>query len=255
MTEIRRYICALCVMLLLSLAGCAGGMLPITDDWNSDTVVFIPLDPEKTETDPETQPDSEEKTEAPTQPQADSTIAAPENPTTQQHSGEKTPGSGPHQPSPAETQVPQPTANVPAETVPEPTLYDISGYAVGTLEQQIADRINVLRSEQNLPALTLDGRLCAIASARAWELVTLWSHTRPNGLWFSTIGADYGYSGYIAAENLFHSGAEPAAQDVVQGWMNGSSQKDNLLAASHMTVGIGVYRSNGIVYIACLFSG
>ena len=246
--KIHGYICALCAVMLLGFSGCGNGMISIMDDRKSDTVVFIPLDPEKEATIPEIHPTQQEATVAPTEMVPDSNLAETEVPSTQSQSGGN---SNPAQPT--EPSLPPETA--PAETVPEPTRYDISGYGVGALEQGLLEQINARRAEHSLPALVLDYRLCAIASARAWELETLWSHTRPNGMPFSTIGADYGYSGYIAAENLYYNGAEPAVQDVVQAWMNGTAQRDHILASGCTVVGIGVYRANGYCYIACLFVG
>ena len=140
----------------------------------------------------------------------------------------------------------------PPETEPEKTIYDISGYSLGALEYGMIDQINTARGEESHSALNLDGRLSAIASCRAYELAQLWSHTRPDGRSYATVLEDYGYGAGAVTELLVYgSGSGDAAQMVSQ-WLASESHKANLLSDGFSTVGIGVYRTNGITYVCCL---
>ena len=142
---------------------------------------------------------------------------------------------------------------MPVET--EPPLYDISGYVVGSLETAMMDEINRYRSEEGLSALGKSSRLCAIASARAYEACQSWSHTRPDGRNYTTVFGDYGYGCSISAENLLYTSGGEDAATLVSKWMGSDGNRSNLMNAGFTTVGIGIYKANGYVYIACLLVG
>ena len=154
---------------------------------------------------------------------------------------------------PDETEVP---ATEPAETEPEPTdppLYDISGYSVGGLEYAMKDAINAYRREAGLGELSLSSRLCAIASCRGYEISQVWSHTRPDGRGHQTVLSDYGYGGY-AQELLVYVSGSGDGQAIIDKWMASDSHRD-LLMGGYSTIGIGVYRTGGYTYVACLLVG
>ena len=141
----------------------------------------------------------------------------------------------------------------PPET--EPPLYDISGYTVGSLEKAMMNEINRLRSEEGLAELSKSSRLCAIASARAYEASLSWSHTRPDGTSYTTVFQDYGYGCGASAENLIYtSGGEDGAALVAR-WMDAEGNRNNLMGSGFSTVGIGIYQADGYVFIACLLAG
>ena len=184
----------------------------------------------KKETDPTTAPTTA-PTEAPaeteTEPVEEETVPTEE--ATEEATGETTP---------------------PVET--EPPLYDISGYAVGSLETAMMDAINGYRTAEGLGELSRDSWLCAIASARAYEASLSWSHTRPNGTSYATVFSDYGFGCGASAENLLYtSGGEDAAALVAK-WMGSEGNRGNLMSADYTTSGIGAYYANGFTYIACL---
>lgn len=162
---------------------------------------------------------------------------------------------------PPATKEPQPPATTAPATEPartEPAKadpYDISGYACGSLEYAIADAINASRQEAGRSALTFSGRLSAIASVRAYEASVSFSHTRPSGGSFSGVLSDYGYGYSRAAENLLQCSSGYTAADMVNLWMGSKGHRDNLLSPDSTTLGIGVYRENGMVYVAAIFTG
>ena len=279
---------AICLILLAALAliGCA----KTEDPYRVDTVVYIPADPtdapESTEmTLPEETEIPETSVEASTEPETAETepkaTEAAKKPaaSSKKPSSTKKPSSGKNNsgtsPKPAATESPAteppaaelPTAESPVEqpseemipateiveTEPEPTvppLYDISGYSVGGLETAIKDAINVQRAAAGLGELGLNSRLCAIASCRGYEISRVWSHTRPDGRGYQTVLSDYGFGG-SARELLIYVSGSGDGQSVVDQWMLSDSSKD-LLLGGFSTVGIGVYRTGGYTYIACL---
>ena len=162
------------------------------------------------------------------------------------------PATEPPATEPPATEIPvtEPPSTEPPET--EPPLYDISGYVVGNLEYEILDRINEYRTEEGLEALYLDGYLCAIASCRGYEASLVWSHTRPDGRSFATVLDDYGYGAGTAQELLAYATGDAGA--MVDKWMSSDSHRDILLGG-YTTLGVGVYRANGVTFVACLVIG
>lgn len=250
----RKKLIALCILAIL-LPGCWAQ----EDPYRVDTVIYIPVDP----TDPteETAAETAKPTEAeetqPTEQTVPETTGPAKKPTggSAKPSGSKGSSSGSSssakQTEPPETTAPtQPPVTEPTE--PEDTLYDISGYAVGALEQQIAERINQYRVEAGLSPLTFDSYLCAVASARGYEASSYWSHSRPDGRHFSTVLGDYGYGASVADELLVHGSGDAAA--IVDMWMNSESHRNILMSPSYTTVGVGVYSGTSWV-ICCLVTG
>ena len=155
---------------------------------------------------------------------------------------------------PPATEIPEtePPATEPPMTEPpatEPPLYDISDYAVSDLEYAMLERINEYRLEADLEELWMDEYLCAIASCRAYESSLVWSHTRPDGRGYWTVLDDYGYGGGASGELLGYSTGDGAA--VVDKWMSSDSHSA-LLMSSSSTIGIGIYCSGGVIYVAVL---
>lgn len=193
-------------------------------------------------------------TEAPTRPletgPAQTEPAATRPPETEPPETEAA-ATEPENTEPAVTE-PEPTeapSTQPPETEPEEPLYDISGYTVGSLEYGIRDEINGAREEG---ALSLDSRLCAIASCRANEISRVWSHTRPDGRHYSTVLSDYGYGAGSVTELLVYVTGQGDAASIVAKWLESDSHRSSLLSGSYRTVGIGVYRSGGYTYVCCL---
>lgn len=158
---------------------------------------------------------------------------------------------------PPETTVPETTGE--SQQMTEPTEegtdpYDISGYTCGNLEYGILDAVNAGRREAGMPELTLDHRLSAVASVRAYEASGSFSHTRPDGRDFSTVLADYGYGYGHAGENLLQCSDGYSAADMVALWMGSAGHRANILDPEAATLGVGVYRSGGMVYVAAIFT-
>lgn len=175
-----------------------------------------------------------------------------------QPSATESPATQPAETKPAQTQPPEtePPATEPVETQPptEPA-YDPSGYSVGSLEYAVLEQINLYRDEAGVAALSMNEGLCAVASVRAYEISVLWSHTRPDGRGYATVLSDYGYGYADAAENLIYVSGSGDAASMVAKWMSSEKNKNVLISESFAAAGIGIYRANGVTYLANLLIG
>lgn len=249
----------LILALVLALSGCK-----LQTDVKLDTIVDIPLHP--------TEETAEATAAAETEPPTEQTVpteVTTEKPQTgnsaQKPSGGKKPSKDsaketkPKETKPAPTEpVTQPPTEAPTQPVTEaptqPKPYDPSGYTPGSRDRGIADAVNACRREAGLESLTLDTRLCAIASVRAWEASRVWSQSRPDGSAGTTVLAEYGYSYTVAAQNLYFGTG--GAQSIVDKWMSSGERKANILMASATTIGVGSYTTaDGLTYVAALFVG
>lgn len=105
---------------------------------------------------------------------------------------------------------------------------------------------NVERSRNGLSELKTCTALQNAAGARASEIVSSFSHTRPNGASWSTAikaqGISYGKSG----ENIAAGKATP--YDTVSQWMNSEGHRANILNSSFSHLGVGYKNASGSRY-------
>ena len=94
--------------------------------------------------------------------------------------------------------------------------------------------INDEREKAGLKALAWDSNLESTADVRAMECAQEFSHTRPNGSPWYTVNSDI-----MGGENLAF-GYENA-RDVVRGWMDSISHRENILYPSFDTIAISIY--------------
>lgn len=280
------------IMAVLCLTGCGRGADPYRVDTVIQIPVDptgAPAEPEPTEaqTEPETAP--EEETSAPTEKPAASgsagkktsgkssgtgkTTTTKKNPKSETTSkaSQTTESSEPlaTDPEPTKTEAShtealeteppteppsEPPTIPPAEPPAEPS-YDPSGYRVGSLEYAVLEQINGYREEAGVPPLAMDEDLCAVASVRAYEISILWSHTRPDGRGYASVLTDYGYAASGAAEHLVYASGNGNAAKIVSKWMSAEKNQESLLGGGCSAAGIGVYRSGGVTYLACLLVG
>ena len=113
------------------------------------------------------------------------------------------------------------------------------------MAQEVLSMVNEERAAAGLNALTMDDSLNAAACVRAREIVTSFSHTRPDGSSFSTVASGaYG-------ENIA-KGQQSAAR-VMAAWMSSSGHRANILNSRWSTIGICAYEYNGVMYWVQLF--
>lgn len=104
----------------------------------------------------------------------------------------------------------------------------------------VLDIVNKERKANGLTTLKMDKDLLEAAMIRAQETAVLFSHSRPIGL------SCYTASEKIYGENI--AAGYTSAADVMNGWMNSSGHRSNILAERYESIGIGVSYVNGSYY-------
>ena len=118
---------------------------------------------------------------------------------------------------------------------------------------EVAVLINQERTAQGLNPLQTVPVLNQAAEIRSQELITLFSHTRPDGRSCSTVLNDKNISWHTTGENIAYGYSTPEA--VMTGWMNSPGHRANILNADFDSVGIGVVSQNGTLYWTQIFTG
>lgn len=129
----------------------------------------------------------------------------------------------------------------PAEEAPpqeEPDAPEESG-GVQEAAEAVASLVNAARRDAGLSELELDADLCAAAQARAQEIAQSFSHTRPDGSSCFTILEEFGISYRAAGENIAMGQRTP--EEVIDGWMNSSGHRANILNGTFTSIGVGYY--------------
>jgi uncharacterized protein YkwD len=135
---------------------------------------------------------------------------------------------------------------------PTPTNATARPSAYGDTEARIFDLINAERQHQGLPALVYNARLDRMARIQASNMARLrkMAHTLPESQ-LPTLASRAQFVGYPfgrISENV--ALGYPSAATVVQGWMNSSGHRHNILDAGVMETGIAIVRSSdgGLYY-------
>ena len=144
--------------------------------------------------------------------------------------------------SPSRTQSPAAKPSAPASTTRRPTTStakttrstaaptkppadgSLSGYA-----DAVVKLVNQERAKAGLKSLSVNQAAAAAANVRAREIEGAFSHTRPNGSSFSTALKEQGASYRAAGENIAYG--QRSAEQVMEGWMNSSGHRANILNA------------------------
>ena len=143
--------------------------------------------------------------------------------------GEELPAQPPEEETP-------PTEEAPPQE--EPDAPEESG-GVQEAAAAVASLVNAARQDAGLSELELDADLCAAAQARAQEIAQSFSHTRPDGSSCFTILEEFGISYRAAGENIAMGQRTP--EEVMDGWMNSSGHRANILNGTFTSIGVGYY--------------
>lgn len=111
--------------------------------------------------------------------------------------------------------------------------------SVTAYEQEVIRLVNEIRQENGLTPLTYDWELARVARYKSQDMKDnrYFSHTSPTyGSPFQMI-RDFGISFRSAGENIARGYASPQA--VVNGWMNSSGHRANILNAGYTHIGVG----------------
>lgn len=110
--------------------------------------------------------------------------------------------------------------------------------------QDLLSATNSERGANKLSNLRLNTQLSAAAQAKAQDMVAknYWSHNTPDGSPPWVFITDSGYNYQKAGENLAY-GFENS-HDIITGWMNSPTHRQNVLDGDYLDVGFGIVTSN-----------
>lgn len=119
----------------------------------------------------------------------------------------------------------------------------VLGSSEGIAPQGLLASSNTARTRSGVSELTLSTKLTNAAQAKADDMTTrdYWSHETPDGKEPWSFVDAQGYTYQAVGENLAYGFSEN--QEVINGWLNSQSHRDNLLSDSYTEVGFGVATS------------
>lgn len=121
----------------------------------------------------------------------------------------------------------------------------------GSEKTEVYNLVNQYRSENGLSELSYRRDLESVADLRAKEIVTNFSHTRPNGTSCFTAVTEAGITYTAVGENIAYG--QKSASEVMTGWMNSSGHRANILSSKYTGIAVGLYQKNGVKYWVQLF--
>ena len=128
------------------------------------------------------------------------------------------------------------TSSNSSSTASNSTIVNVEQY-----ENEVISLVNQERKKAGVAELTIDSDLMEATDIRAKELVSKYSHTRPDGTSCFTVFKEVGIDSYRAVgENIARGQKTPAA--VMESWMNSSGHRRNILSANYERIGVGCYQ-------------
>ena len=134
---------------------------------------------------------------------------------------------------------------------------DATGFVVsGSMTSQVVTLVNKERASNGLQSLASDSQLAKLAQMKAEDMAKngYFSHTSPTyGSAFDMMKT-YGVSYKTAGENI--AKGQKTAQSVMNGWMNSSGHRANILKSDYTKIGVGYAKaSDGTTYWVQIFKG
>ena len=111
--------------------------------------------------------------------------------------------------------------------------------SVNSMEKQVASLTNSERKAAGMGSLTLDSQLSKLARMKAEDMAKngYFSHTSPTyGSAFDMMKQD-SVSYRTAGENI--AKGQKTAESVMNGWMNSSGHRANILSSAYTHIGVG----------------
>lgn len=127
---------------------------------------------------------------------------------------------------------------------------------IAQMEAKIRQRINEIRQERGLNSLQTNEPLAKVARAYSQQMAqkNFFSHTSPNGGTLTQRVSSVGISYRLVGENLFTSTNVPEpVSSAVQGWMDSSGHRENILRSGFTETGVGIWREGNTYYFTQLF--
>jgi len=125
----------------------------------------------------------------------------------------------------------------------------ISGTCDYAMAFDVLELVNAERKKAGKPELVADKAMMESAMLRAAECAVYYAHVRPNGEDCFTAFPVY----HGAGENV--AAGYPDAKSVMEGWMESSGHKANILSHAFRSIGIGVFKIGDVYYWSQLFNG
>lgn len=129
-----------------------------------------------------------------------------------------------------------------------------SNTSISSVEREVARLVNLERQKSGLAPLTLSEELSKVARIKSQDMAdkNYFSHTSPTyGDPFQmmrSFGIKFGYAG----ENIAKGYRSP--ESVMNGWMNSSGHRANILNTNFKKIGVGYVEARGTTYWTQLFT-
>ncbi len=115
---------------------------------------------------------------------------------------------------------------------------------------QVFQLVNQRRIENGLTELTYRNDIQDAANIRANEIISTFSHTRPDGSsCFTSVNVNY----YAIGENI--ASGQKSAAEVMNAWMNSPGHRANILSTQFTGIAVGVVQYQGVNYWVQIFIG
>ena len=128
----------------------------------------------------------------------------------------------------------------------------LTGDELKAYTDTIFELVNKEREKAGLQPLDYREDIAGAATIRAREIVSSYTHTRPDGSKFSTVFDELEITKRTSGENLYKSPTTPEA--AVKGWMASDGHRNNILKEKYTATGTGIYQDqDGKLYWVQLF--
>lgn len=119
----------------------------------------------------------------------------------------------------------------------------VLGSNEGVGSSSLLTATNIARQTQHEPQLAENVLLMRAAQAKANDMVKrdYWSHTTPDGKQPWSFIDKTGYKYQVVGENLAYGFS--SSDEVIRGWLNSPSHRENLLSGDYQDVGFGIATS------------
>jgi len=147
-----------------------------------------------------------------------------------------------------------------APFAPAASANDTTSLTIDAAEAELVRLMNESRASAGLPAVSVDGRVAAVARARSVDMATknYFSHTQPDGRkvfdLLTAAGIAWASAGEILAWNQWPTLADSAVA-ARNAWLDSSSHRAVLLGTGYNAVGVGaaVNSATGKTYWTAVF--
>lgn len=151
------------------------------------------------------------------------------------------------------------SATHPESTVPDsdtirPDPYDVDTFELLDTEQAFLGKIHAMRAAKALSPLATDEALCALAYIRAYEAAKSFGHSRPDGDGYTTVFTDFGYVFTASEELLLRTDPSTSMDEMLSVWLENDPTGDKIISPNFQYVGVGIYYTDGYVFVACLLT-